>query len=52
MFDNIEEYAPGFKQLIVGYEVLTPHDLETVFGLTGGVSWSLKFTSNGTTIAC
>ena len=38
VFDNIEEYAPGFKQLIVGHEVLTPRDLETVFGLTGGVS--------------
>ena len=38
VFDCIEEYAPGFKQLVVGKEVLTPPDLERIFGLTGGVS--------------
>eukprot|EP00731_Ephydatia_muelleri_P020512 Em0013g239a len=36
VFDCIEEYAPGFKQLVVGKEVLTPPDLERIFGLTGG----------------
>ena len=36
VFDCIERYAPGFKQLIVGTDVLTPPDLEHVFGLTGG----------------
>ena len=36
VFDCIEEYAPGFKDLIVGTDVLTPPDLERVFGLTGG----------------
>ena len=37
VFDNIEEYAPGFRKLVVGKEVLTPSDLEREFGLTGGV---------------
>ncbi|XP_065224722.1 pyridine nucleotide-disulfide oxidoreductase domain-containing protein 2-like [Planococcus citri] len=36
VFDSIEEYAPGFKESIVGYEILTPPDLEKIFGLTGG----------------
>lgn len=36
MFDWIEAYAPGFKDLVVGHEVLTPQDLEKIFGLTGG----------------
>ncbi|XP_066999273.2 pyridine nucleotide-disulfide oxidoreductase domain-containing protein 2 [Anabrus simplex] len=36
VFDNIEEYAPGFKSSIIGKEVLTPPDLERIFGLTGG----------------
>ena len=29
-------YAPGFKDSIVGKEVLPPPELERVFGLTGG----------------
>ena len=37
MFQQIGEYAPGFEQSIIGYEVLTPPDLERIFGLTGGV---------------
>ena len=36
MFDWVEAYAPGFKDLIVGHEVLSPPDLERIFGLTGG----------------
>ncbi len=32
----IEEYAPGFRSLIVERQVLTPLDLERRFGLTGG----------------
>lgn len=36
MFDCIEEYAPGFKKLIVGKDVLTPPDMERIFSLTGG----------------
>lgn len=34
--DTIEEYAPGFKNSIIGKDVLTPNDLENIFGLTGG----------------
>lgn len=37
VFNIVEEYAPGFKESIVGKEVLTPVDLENIFGLTGGV---------------
>jgi phytoene dehydrogenase-like protein len=36
VFDSIEDYCPGFKGLVVGKEVLTPPDLERIFGLTGG----------------
>jgi len=36
VFEWIEAYAPGFRKLVVGYEVLTPQDLESIFGLTGG----------------
>ncbi|KAL1536330.1 pyridine nucleotide-disulfide oxidoreductase domain-containing protein 2 [Salvia divinorum] len=35
-FDLIEEYAPGFKSSIIGYDMLTPPDLEREIGLTGG----------------
>ena len=37
VFNSIEDYCPGFKGLVVGKEVLTPPDLERIFGLTGGV---------------
>jgi phytoene dehydrogenase-like protein len=40
VFSNIEEYAPGFSDSIIGMEVLTPPDLEEIFGLTGGVSYA------------
>lgn len=36
VFDTVEQYAPGFKASIVGYETLTPPVLEATFGLTGG----------------
>ena len=36
IFDTIEDYAPGFKESIVGKEVLAPPILEKTFGLTGG----------------
>ncbi len=36
MFDSIEEYAPGFRKLIIDKDILTPPDLERIFGLTGG----------------
>lgn len=36
VFDLIEEYAPGFRSLVLERQVLTPLDLERRFGLTGG----------------
>ena len=36
VFDSIEQYCPGFKGSIIGKDILTPFDLEQVFGLTGG----------------
>lgn len=36
-FSLIDEYAPGFSSSIVGYDMLTPPDLEREFGLTGNV---------------
>ncbi|CAB3365815.1 Hypothetical predicted protein [Cloeon dipterum] len=36
VFNNIDEYAPGFSSSIIGFEVLSPPDLEKTFGLTGG----------------
>jgi phytoene dehydrogenase-like protein len=36
VFEMIEEYAPGFRSLIIDKQVLTPLDLERRFGLTGG----------------
>ncbi len=35
-FDLLNEYAPNFKRSVVGRQVLSPLDLERVFGLTGG----------------
>ena len=32
----IEDYAPGFKNLVLHRQVLTPLDLEQQYGLTGG----------------
>ena len=32
----IEEYAPGFRSLVLERQVLTPLDLERRFGITGG----------------
>ena len=32
----IEEYAPGFRSLVLARQVLTPLDLERRFGITGG----------------
>ncbi len=36
VFDIIEDYAPGFRSLIVEKQVLTPLDLERRFAITGG----------------
>ncbi|XP_045789199.1 pyridine nucleotide-disulfide oxidoreductase domain-containing protein 2-like isoform X4 [Trifolium pratense] len=35
-FNLIEEYAPGFCSSVIGYDMLTPPDLEREIGLTGG----------------
>jgi len=32
----LEDYAPGFKNLILHRQVLTPLDLEQIYGVTGG----------------
>ncbi|KAM9612457.1 pyridine nucleotide-disulfide oxidoreductase domain-containing protein 2 isoform 3-T3 [Morphnus guianensis] len=36
VFDCIEAYAPGFKASVIGRDILTPPDLERIFGLPGG----------------
>jgi phytoene dehydrogenase-like protein len=36
VLEIIEEYAPGFRELVIEKQVLTPLDLEQRFGLTGG----------------
>ena len=41
MFDCIKECTPGFRKLVIDKEVLTPPDLERIFGLTGGVRFYL-----------
>ena len=33
---TLEEYAPGIRTLVVGRQVLTPHELERTYGITGG----------------
>jgi len=38
VFGIVDEYSPGFSESVIGKEVLTPPDLEAIFGLTGGVS--------------
>lgn len=35
-FDIVEQYAPGFKDSIIDKQILSPVDIETTFGLTGG----------------
>jgi phytoene dehydrogenase-like protein len=35
-FDVVERYAPGFKNSVIDRQILTPPDLEEIFGLTGG----------------
>ncbi|XP_045831934.1 pyridine nucleotide-disulfide oxidoreductase domain-containing protein 2 [Trifolium pratense] len=35
-FALIDEYAPGFSTSVIGYDMLTPPDLEREIGLTGG----------------
>ena len=36
VFGVIEEFAPGFTASVVGRDILSPVDLERLFGMTGG----------------
>ena len=36
VIDTVARYAPDIKSLILHRQVITPHDLETKYGLTGG----------------
>jgi phytoene dehydrogenase-like protein len=36
MIDTVDRYAPGFKASVIARQVLSPLDLEEIFGLTGG----------------
>ena len=36
MFDTVNRYAPNFRASLLGYEALSPLDLERRFGLIGG----------------
>jgi phytoene dehydrogenase-like protein len=36
MIDTVESYAPGFRSSVVGRQVLSPRDLERIFGLPNG----------------
>jgi phytoene dehydrogenase-like protein len=36
VFAVMEEYAPGFRSLVIDRQVLAPPDIEARFGLTGG----------------
>ena len=36
MIATVDRFAPGFKGSVVGRQVLSPLDLERIFGLTGG----------------
>jgi phytoene dehydrogenase-like protein len=36
MIQTVDRYAPGFKASVVGRQVLSPLDLERIFGLTAG----------------
>jgi len=36
VFDVVERYCPNFRRALLGYRALSPHDLETEFGLVGG----------------
>jgi phytoene dehydrogenase-like protein len=36
VYSRIDEFAPGFSASVIGQDILTPVDLERVFGLPGG----------------
>jgi phytoene dehydrogenase-like protein len=45
-FTLIDEYAPGFSSSVVGYDMLTPPDLEREIGLTGTSNPSTSLLNN------
>lgn len=42
-FTLIDEYAPGFSTSVIGYDMLTPPDLEREIGLTGKLAIFFSF---------
>jgi phytoene dehydrogenase-like protein len=36
MIDTVDRFAPGFRESVVARQILSPLDLERVFGLVGG----------------
>ncbi len=36
VIDTVNKYAPNFKASVIGRQILSPLDLERIFGLTGG----------------
>ena len=36
MIATVDRYAPGFRQSVVGRQIMSPLDLERTFGLVGG----------------
>jgi phytoene dehydrogenase-like protein len=36
IFDVVQNYCPNFRASLLGYRALSPADLESEFGLTGG----------------
>ena len=36
VISTIEQYAPNIREAIVGMQVISPKDIETIAGITGG----------------
>ncbi|CAI5449633.1 unnamed protein product [Caenorhabditis angaria] len=36
VFAEIDAYAPNFSSSVIGYDILTPPDIQNTFGITGG----------------
>ncbi|HWI85154.1 MAG TPA: NAD(P)/FAD-dependent oxidoreductase [Sphingomonas sp.] len=36
IIDTVEQWAPGFRKSVLGRQILSPFDLERIFGLIGG----------------
>ncbi len=46
IINTFAEYAPNFRDSIIDYELLTPPDMERIFGLTGGNIFHVSMTIN------